>query len=439
MTDKRKTGAMKARVAQPAGMARERKPVVTVLSNDMAITSARCVARGIINYADQHGWELRFESNYLAYDNVTGNDAGQPDGIRANIPTPATDRRLRMSGIPVVDIGGHLMHRHLPQVVPDNREIGRLGAEHFLERGCKHFGFCDDRKFAWSRARCEAFHARVAEAGYECSVFNPFVNGRVNQVRNALRRWMASLPKPLAVMAPCDRAGCQVLAACHRYGLAVPDEVAVLAVDDDELLCLMASPRLTSIKPAFEQTGFEAALLLDRLMQGEPPPAEPVLVAPISIAARASTDVFHAADLIVQDAVRYIREHAQEPLRTMDLVKCLGIPRRTLEWIATTNWLDRVVADGTDALADFSMLNLTADATVTLDTNCTIGSLVFDDTTPGNNWLVNAGTLLVNGINGVPEPAIAMILCIGAWAASRKARFVRSSQNDAPRQIAGRC
>ena len=318
-------------MAKPANVALTRKPAVTVLSNDMAITSARCVARGIINYADQHGWELRFESNYLAYDNVAVNDAGQPDGILANIPTTETERRLRMTGIPVVDISGHLAHRHLPQVLPDNQAIGRLGAEHLLERGCEHFGFCDDRQFAWSRSRCDAFCARVAEAGYTCSVCNPFMHGRVNQVRNALRRWMASLPKPLGVMAPCDRAGCQVLAACHHYGLAVPDNVAVLAVDDDELLCLMAMPRLTSVKPAFEQVGYEAALLLDRLMHGDPRPAEPVLVAPIGVAARASTDVFHVADPIVKEAVRYIREHAQKPLRTLDLVKRLGIPRRTLD------------------------------------------------------------------------------------------------------------
>jgi LacI family transcriptional regulator len=148
---------------------------------------------------------------------------------------------------------------------------------------------------------------------------------------NDLARWLRGLPKPVGIMASYDIRGQQVLAACRGAGLAVPDEVAVIGVDNDALLCELASPPLSSVIPNAHRAGYEAAALLDQQMAGKRVAATAHLIAPLGIAARQSTDVLAVDDREVARAVQFIREHACEGINVADVLRAVPLSRRVLE------------------------------------------------------------------------------------------------------------
>ncbi len=186
----------------------------------------------------------------------------------------------------------------------------------------------------WSELREVAYRRRLAELGHECNVYVPRRRGRAltwEQEQDDVARWLDSLPKPVAVLACNDIRGLQVLDACRRIDLAVPERVAVLGVDNDVVLCALADPPLSSIDQDLERIGYEAAALLDRLMAGEAPPEKPVLVAPQAVVTRLSTDVVAYDDPTVALALRLIRQHACEHIGIDFLAAHTGVSRRVLQ------------------------------------------------------------------------------------------------------------
>jgi LacI family transcriptional regulator len=143
--------------------------------------------------------------------------------------------------------------------------------------------------------------------------------------------WLQSLPKPVGLMACNDLRAHQVLMACDENDLAVPEEVAVIGVDNDEAICGLSRPPLSSIDQNAEEVGYQAAALLDRLMQGGAPPQEKLIVEPSSVVARQSTDVVAVADADVAAALHHIREHACDGLSVNELLASVAMSRRTLE------------------------------------------------------------------------------------------------------------
>ena len=126
--------------------------------------------------------------------------------------------------------------------------------------------------------------------------------------RERLTRWVRDLPKPIGIMATNDWVGQKIIEACRRVGAMAPEEVAVIGVDNDEAICEISDPMLSSIIPRHDRVGFHAAELLDQLMQGKPPPKEPLTVGQPSIVVRQSTDVQTIADRDIAEAVRFIRQ-----------------------------------------------------------------------------------------------------------------------------------
>ncbi|HMO64066.1 MAG TPA: DNA-binding transcriptional regulator, partial [Verrucomicrobiota bacterium] len=254
-------------------------------------------------------------------------------GILARIETPAIARAVVASGLPVVDLSAARLVPDVPWFETDDRAIARVAAEHLRGRGFTHFGYCGDARFNWSNWRGEAFVSRLAADGLACRVFaagRARADGREHDWeadQAALARWLRGLPKPVAVFAGYDIRAVQVLEACRRLGAQIPDEIAVLGVDNDELLCSLADPPLSSVIPDVRRTGYEAAALLDRLMQGERVPPAGRLFAP----ARQSTDVVAVDDRHVSAAARLIREHACEGLTVAELLKQVPLSRRVLE------------------------------------------------------------------------------------------------------------
>ena len=219
------------------------------------------------------------------------------DGVIARIETEATAKAVaklrRKLGIPVIDVSAARLVADLPYVETDDTAIAALAADHFLERDFRHFAFLGDDRFQWSDNRCRGFVEAVAANGYRVAVFSS--RGRRTMAPAdddaAVEAWLAGLPKPVALLACYDIRGRQAIDACRRTGIAVPDEVAVLGVDDDDVLCGLASPPLSSVIPDAIGAGRRAAELLEQLMRGESLERSEWLLPPLGIAVRQSTEV----------------------------------------------------------------------------------------------------------------------------------------------------
>jgi LacI family transcriptional regulator len=257
------------------------------------------------------------------------------DGIIARIESAAIAEAVVASGLPAVDVSAARYVPELPYVETDDAAIAGLAAEHLLQRGFRHFGYCGDPRFNWSNWREEHFGRLIAEAGFDCSIHRsaprrrdvaPWEHEQAN-----LSTWVRGLPKPVGIMACYDIRGREVLNVCRQLGVAVPDEVAVIGVDNDELLCDLADPPLSSVIPDTRRTGYEAAQLLDLLLAGRSGLPVAHLIKPLGIATRDSTDVLATDDRDISAAVRFIRTHATQGIKVEDVLRAVPLSRRLLE------------------------------------------------------------------------------------------------------------
>jgi LacI family transcriptional regulator len=274
-----------------------------------------------------------------------------PDGIICQIYDDRLAKIYRDSRKPVVEIFESRAKSEFPRILPDDVATGRLAARHFLERGFRHFAYFGAPGMLWSRERQTGFRAEIEKtfqeraasgrAGdphsftfttYETSVDSSDALGASNQRRAAaMGAWMRSLPRPLALLAASDTWGFELLQAAREVGLQVPEDIAILGVDDEELLCEIAHPPLSSIRIGAEQIGRLAVDLLDQLLHNKKPPAQIPRVPPMEVVTRQSTDVLAVEDNDVAAALRHIRAHAADGLSVKQLLDEIPVNRRTLE------------------------------------------------------------------------------------------------------------
>lgn len=305
---------------------------------------SRGVLRGIARYALARGpWLVDLPAEKFPLSELVLPAARQwdGDGIIGRILTERVARQVLSARVPVIGMDlseeqlapGHLLSG-ISELRPDSHAAGRLAAEHFLECGFRHFAFCGYAGRIWSRRRKEGFCSRLAEAGFSCSVYEPLGHPSEpvwERERPQVIQWLRSLSYPLGLMACNDHRGRQVLEACLVAGLDVPHDIAVVGVDDDRLLCDLSNPPLSSIGFNAEKGGFQAAELLAGLMAGRVRGPQQILVAPIGVTIRFSTDVIAVEDRHVARALRFIRENSRRPIRVGDVVPPSGIGRRALE------------------------------------------------------------------------------------------------------------
>jgi LacI family transcriptional regulator len=237
--------------------------------------------------------------------------------------------------LPVVDVSAERFSSEFSRVSIDNGAVARLAAEHLEAKGFSDFAYCGDRRFLWSRQRGVEFRRCLAEKGRRCVDFGEPAGtakpGSDAEIR-AIARWLKGLPKPVGVFACYDGRALQVLEACQLLGLHVPDQVAVLGVDNDELVCELANPPLSSVQPNARRSGYEAAALLARLMGGEKKAVAPThQVQPVRVVERQSTDVVAVADVKVAAALKFIRLHACEGMDVGDVLRAVPMSRTRLE------------------------------------------------------------------------------------------------------------
>ncbi len=299
---------------------------------ETSLGSGRDILRGIARYAREHGpWSLYHEPRSLE-DSVPGwlRD-WDGDGIIARVQNAQIAKAVLASSVPAVDVLGVARRPELPLAHVDNAAIARLAIGHFLERGFRNFGYCGVEGLNWSDERREAFAKAVAEAGGTCPVFSFRERVAWEDEQDKLAAWVRALPRPCAVMACNDPRGQKVLEACRRVGVRVPDEVAVIGVDNDEPICAIADPPLSSVVPDHERVGYEAAALLDRVRAGASRPGEVVLVPPLGIVARPSSDAVALDDREVAEAIGFIRKHACDGLSVDEVCRELALSRSTLQ------------------------------------------------------------------------------------------------------------
>jgi LacI family transcriptional regulator len=289
---------------------------------------ARGLLRGVARYLQEHSrWSVYFEPHGLDSPPPPWLPTWKGDGILVRINNRQMADAILNTGIPAVDLRGALPSLGIPFIGVDNVPVSQLGFEHLQNCGLRNFAFCGTPRGENPNQdlRCDYFVEIVQQAGRECHVYcgDASRGGRPSweEQQQELVGWLKTLPMPVGVMTCHDDRGQQVLDACRRAGLAVPDQVAVLGVDNDPNLCNLCNPPLSSIDVNPARIGYEAAVLLDRLMAGAKPPTEPCLLGPPrGIAARHSTDLLWVDDEEVAATIRYIREHACEGITVRDVL-----------------------------------------------------------------------------------------------------------------------
>jgi LacI family transcriptional regulator len=318
---------------------RSKRPRVALLV-ETSRGHGRQIVDGVARYAAEHGpWSLRLEPRNLDDRPPGWLRSWQGDGLVVRCDSSRMARAVLATGLPVIDVRGGAPEAGLPLVGVDNEPVADAAFEHFQERGFRHFAWCDLFRLGrrWIDVRRERFLERVRRAGGQGSCFR----ARRPMGRDAswsaqgmvdLATWLAALPRPVAILACDDEQAHLVLEATLALGLRVPDEVAVMGIDNDEVFCRTSVPHLSSVDVNAFTVGYEAAAALARLMQGRRVAAR-ALVPPRGVVARQSTDTVAVESAEAAAALRMIGERACAGLTAADLAAKLAVSRSTLDRI----------------------------------------------------------------------------------------------------------
>jgi LacI family transcriptional regulator len=299
----------------------------------------RSILSGISQYVREHGpWTVYIEQRSLQDAAPPWLERWKGDGIIARASTPKSARKLLKSGVPTVDLNDQVRGLGLPQIHSDHGAIARMAADHLMARGFRHFAYFGFPVFEWSVRRQEAFHAHIEAAGHQIHEGLPArrVSWSHQQASwedeiEGVAKWVKRLPKPFGIMAGNDIRGIQMLDACRRAGVAVPEEVAVVGVDNEELVCLLAYPPLSSVIPDAFRVGYESASLLDLMMKGGTVSEMLRSIPPMGVATRQSSDVTAIANPCIASAMRFIREHACQGIGVEEVLEHSCVSRSVLQ------------------------------------------------------------------------------------------------------------
>ncbi len=308
-----------------------------ILMVESSRASGRALLKGIAEYSHQCGpWSFLWETGGLekAWTLFRNSDA---QGVILRDVGKLND--VLAFGLPTVVIGHQ--QTEVPDAInvsTDSEAVGRMGADHLLGCGFQHFAFCGYARTAsagaqWSERRRENFSRRLVESGYGEP---PFINLPMD-ARNWAKeqmlvvKWLRSLPKPVGLMACNDDCGQRIMRLCRGAGIVVPDEMGIVGADNDEVVCGLMDPPMSSIAINFERAGYEAARALDRLMRGQADAPSRITAAATHCVGRRSTDFVAAENPNLRKALIFIKEHARATIAVDDVAKASGLSRRVLE------------------------------------------------------------------------------------------------------------
>jgi LacI family transcriptional regulator, galactose operon repressor len=299
-------------------------------------TYTREILSGVKRFVCENGpWSVFLELHALESNLPAWIRDWRGDGILCRSWGQRMQDTIANTGIPTVELRGYKLKQSLPFVGVDNHALGRMIAQHFVDRSFRNFGCYEIHSEAFFDERRDSFVERLAEMGFSCDCYQQRNRSerplRWEDQQRQLVKWVEHLTKPVAVMACSDQLGFWLLDACHRAAIAVPEEVAVVGVEDDDALCEMANPPMSSVRYSGRKIGYEAAALLGRMMEGAPAPTEPLLLPPSGITTRQSSDVVSTNDIQVARSLRFIRDHAARGISVADVCVAANCSRSTLE------------------------------------------------------------------------------------------------------------
>ncbi|MEN9359144.1 MAG: hypothetical protein RL095_679 [Verrucomicrobiota bacterium] len=281
---------------------------------------------GIAKYAREHGWHLSLEMLPNPGRIPWGWDG---DGILTMLVrdgTPLLDF-LAQAGKPTVNVEGRrLGSPPYPRVLTDTSLAAEMALRHFRERGFRHFAFYGYAK----SVRGEDFARVLRRAGFDCAVLHEG-EGSWSDEKRRVGDWLAGLPRPLAVFCWNDYAGASFIDICRGLGHAVPEEIGVLAMDNEELVCDCTAIPLSSLRTELEEVGYQGAALLGRILDGEAPPRRDLLIPPSEVICRASSDMRASSSPLLRKALAYFEKHLAEPVNVAAALRHCQVSRRGLE------------------------------------------------------------------------------------------------------------
>lgn len=303
----------------------------------------RKVISGIARYMQQGiEWDLYLEEDYLTH--LEKIKYWQGDGIIADFDDPTIIEYVKNQSVKAVGIGGSYQDAskypdNIPYVATNNHSISRLAVEHFLSLGYHNMAFYGVPGRAdnhWSKERESSFvywHAELAKDMPEPHIYHGFLSSYRNWTKamNQLEDWLLELPKPVAIFAATDTRARQLIEACRSAELKIPDQVAILGVDDDDIVNVLTGHRLSSVRQGSEYMGFLAAQLLDQQLNDQAIEPMVQVVEPIGVVQNASTDHFAVADQVVKDAISYIKQHACDGIQATHVLRHLKLSRANVE------------------------------------------------------------------------------------------------------------
>ncbi|HUO08604.1 MAG TPA: substrate-binding domain-containing protein [Phycisphaerae bacterium] len=294
---------------------------------------ARAAMRGIVAYArPSRPWIFHLLD--ASPQKFPGTRVDHLNGVIGTLVYSEVTDVLHAQGVATINISNRHANPGVTRVGTDDRGIGQIAARHFLDRGFSHFAFIDTLGMHLSRERELGFADELAKAKLSYNSMSRWAadnNLQVFDTFDAIRQWMMTLPRPLALFAASDSVAWPVLEVCRDLDIPIPESIAVLAVDNDPMVCLLSSPTLSSVAVPAERIGYEAAALLDRILNGEEPPRDPVLIPAKEIVTRQSSDVLAIPDSELAAAVRFIRHNAGNRIGVLDVVRATQVARRSLE------------------------------------------------------------------------------------------------------------
>lgn len=294
--------------------AKSSMPVVGIRVPSWA-SFTRPIFRGIVDFIrNNEQWQIQTlvdSTNEMAPVLIDENWRG--DGLILFRYSVDEAKIFKQCKIPVVNLSAECLGKGFPTVIPNNFEIGKQAAQHLLTLGLKNFSYWGDPSRNYSIERGDAFEQQIRSAGFDCIKVQiepdhlPW-DGRWVKMHERIVEELGRLPKPVGIFAKDDMLGSNIIRICNEVGILVPEEIAVMGTNADEVFCQISTPPLSSVAYPGESVGYESARLLSSMMNGKSIKNDHLVTIPIrDIVARESTNTFAIDDLVVTQAVQYIR------------------------------------------------------------------------------------------------------------------------------------
>lgn len=310
-----------------------------LLLTDFSSGYSRSLLKGIVKYSKEYGpWafyrmplyyrELHGDVGVVKWAKEWGADAiiAQLNDVDLNI--------LNQLNIPIIVQNYKTRHPAVSNLTGDYFGTGRMAAEFFLQKGYRHFAYYGFMDTVWMRERGNGFRSLIQERGYKVHLYNEEEHKfgeNWSFDAEGVSQWLLKLPKPTALFACDDFFALQITEVCKMYQIDVPDDIAVLGVDNDVLLCNISNPMLSSIELDVQNGGYEAGRLLHQFIEKKATPPVDIVINPIRIVLRGSTEQYATSNKHIRQILRHIDENYMNPLSVEDIIRIVPFSRRVLE------------------------------------------------------------------------------------------------------------